>query len=284
MASKLRLLIIGASGFLGSKLFLDLTTCQDIVVFGSYYKHPYPKFVYLDATNYEQVRATIKNISPDVIVDCSGITRPDKCEIEKQLSYRVNVTGVENMLQAHSCKYIYFSTDYVFDGSKGDYIESDNARPINYYGFTKLEAEKIVLAHKKGNVVIRVSGLYGFNSINNEFISGLIGQDIIYKPIDVFSSNLFLDDLKPNLINIIQSQEGIFHIASEERISRFDFCAKSIQKLEITAKIIGKPAREIYKIAQRPQNSSLFSTREKFQVCDSEQGLKQTKKQYEKSL
>jgi len=193
-----RVLIIGASGFLGSKLFSALSVESDVI--GTFFSRPALGLVYLNIQDKKQVSKLINKYNPHVIIACGGMTRPDECEKNQKRAYDVNVKGMNNLVECSKGKIIYISTDYVFSGEKGPYCEHDDPHPINYYGWTKYEAEKIVLKTDDNNLVLRVSGLYGYNERNNEFIETLIAKPVIYKADNCYSSNLFIDDVV-NCIN-----------------------------------------------------------------------------------
>ncbi len=144
----LKLLITGASGLYGSKLAklaiqknIEVYSCdvQELNVCGN--------FVKFDVSNKELVDEAFKKVKPDVVVHAATLTDVDKCELNKELAWKVNVEGTKNIVEAakNSGSFvIYISTDYVFNGEKGNYTESDEPAPINYYGLTKLKAEELV--------------------------------------------------------------------------------------------------------------------------------------------
>jgi dTDP-4-dehydrorhamnose reductase len=145
----LKLLITGASGLYGSKL-AQLALSRSIEVYSSDIQKSsvYGNFVELDISKKEQVNAAFKSTKPDVVVHAATLTDVDKCELNKELAWRVNVDGTKNITDASKeagAFLIYISTDYVFSGEKGSYVESDSPDPINYYGLTKLEAETAVM-------------------------------------------------------------------------------------------------------------------------------------------
>ena len=102
----------------------------------------------LDIAGKAQVDEAFHSIKPDVVVHAATLTDVDKCELNKELAWRVNVEGTKNIVEASKrlgAFLVYISTDYVFSGEKGCYVESDSPDPINYYGLTKLEAETVVM-------------------------------------------------------------------------------------------------------------------------------------------
>lgn len=271
----MRILVIGASGFLGSLLY-DEFQKQHYTVAGTYYSQPSSDLTFLDLCDRGSVKELLDHFQPHLVIDCSGMTRPDHCEIERSRAYKVNVNGVDNAISLCRCKYIYFSTDYVFDGLEGQYTEYDIPHPINFYGLTKLEAEKIVLS-KKGNVVIRVSGLYGISKRNNEFILSL-SQEEIYRSNDCFSSNLLIDDIAKH-INYFWDKEGIFHLSDGTALSKAEFMSIAVKYLNLKTKVMAVPSTQLSRAAIRPKNSSIISKRHSLALKGIEQGLSYLKHQ-----
>jgi len=264
-----KIAIIGASGFLGSYLFSALS--KNFKVIGTYYSRPSKDLYHLEVRDEKQVRQFFEKFHPDLVVVAGGMTRPDECELNKELAHDVNVKGIKSILKYCGCKLIYFSTDYVFDGEKGFYSEEETPNPINYYGRTKLWAEEIVLDNRDNNVVIRVAGLYGYNERNNEFLNSL-NSSPLYKAMDLFSSTLLINGVEKYLPFFIK-ERGIYHLTSGSALSRYDFTSIAVRILGVPIKVIGKQAKEIYHIAKRPQNSSLISVRHKLKVCKEREGL-----------
>jgi dTDP-4-dehydrorhamnose reductase len=96
------------------------------------------------------------------VIHAAGMTHPNECEQAQEQSSRVNITGTQTMLEAlpPEVRFIYISTDLVFDGQKGGYSEKNATHPPNHYARTKQEAEKQV-RRRAGAVVVRMAQLYG---------------------------------------------------------------------------------------------------------------------------
>jgi len=264
--------IVGASGFLGSKLFDELKRNNKVV--GSCLSRLSPDLIRLDISDRYQVEKIVKKSQPDILINCGGMTRPDECELDPKHAYAVNVLGTINLSKISNCKIIYFSTDYVFDGKKEFYSEDDEPCPINVYGQTKLEAEKIVLWDKK-NLVIRVSGIYGFNLRNNEFLLSL-SKPIIFKANDCYGSNILIDDIVNNW-SFFVSASGLYHLTDGRRLSRFEFASKAVRILGLNSRVIPKSSNELYKIARRPRESALVTTKHNLIIRNEDEGLVQLK-------
>ena len=160
----LKLLITGASGLYGSKLAklavekgIGVYSCdvQELPVCGN--------FVKFDVSNKQLVDEAFKRVKPDVVVHAATLTDVDKCELNKELAWKINVEGTQNIVDASKnvgSFLMYISTDYVFNGEKGNYKEEDLPDPINYYGVTKLKAEELVKAQAE-YFIARPSVIYG---------------------------------------------------------------------------------------------------------------------------
>ena len=132
----MKILIIGASGFLGSSLFNFLKHTNDVI--GTYNSKPMTNLVALNLLDKRQIRNVLKLNNFDCLIICGGMTKPDICEVNKELAFKINVESIKYIKEMILTKIIYFSSDYVFDGPTGDYDENDTPNPINYYGTTKL--------------------------------------------------------------------------------------------------------------------------------------------------
>jgi dTDP-4-dehydrorhamnose reductase len=269
------ILLVGASGFLGSRLFAELSKQRRVI--GTYYSKPDRDLVFLDTSDRKQVAALLRDLRPDILIDCGGMTRPDACECQPTRAYQVNVEGVANVAEFCGCKAIYFSTDYVFDGEKGQYAENDDPNPINQYGWTKREAERIALGARPDNVVVRIAGLYGESRRNSRFLASL-AKPVIYRAVDCFSSTLLMDDVVQSL-SFFWSRSGIYHLANCQALSRYEFAVEAVHILRLPTKVVGKPASEVYHIARRPRDSSLVSVRHNLPVRDADTGLQYLKDQ-----
>src|SRR2546428_13743746 len=156
-----------ASGLLGVRLDRGAMGRGE-EVFGAYKEHP-PTFgtpVSLDVTNEVSVRKRISQIEPDVIVNSAALTDVDKCEVNPQLARDLNSTSVEYLAisaKESSCFLVQVSTDFVFDGTTGNYSEHDRPNPINQYGLTKLAGEEAAQNCGEGRwSVARASVVYGW--------------------------------------------------------------------------------------------------------------------------
>ena len=209
----IKIIILGSNGFLATKI----TNTLDII--------PITK-QQLDITKNLNL---IKSINPDIIIHPAGITNVDKCELNKPLAKKTNIKATKNLTdlcKKLNIKLIYFSTDFIFNGKKGDYKETDKPDPINYYGYTKLKAENIVKT-LKNHLILRVAILYGHNGNNSErsFTNWLYNQLKKDKKIKIVDDQIgtptLIDDIAkaiPKLIN----KTGTYHLAGSQKLSRYE--------------------------------------------------------------
>jgi len=243
------LFVTGHKGLLGSKIIK--------------YSEIFPK-ERIDITKKE-IFTAIKKVNPDVVIHCAAFTNVDECEIQKEKAWEVNVTGTENVAQA--CqevdgKMIYISTDFVFDGKKGMYKETDKTNPINYYGKTKLEGEKRVKEICKNYVIARTSVLYGWHERLN-FVTWVIEQlknkNKIKIVTDQYTSPTLADNLAKALLEIAEKDiRGLYHVTGSERINRYDFALKIADRFDLDKGLITPIlSKELNQKAERPKDSSL---------------------------
>ena len=263
---KRRLLITGASGLLGNKIVkLVKKDYRAIPLHNT--KPLYPNSLKLDVTNQKQVSDLFSRLKPKVVVHTAAETNVDKCETQKKLSWKINVDGTRNIAEAcqkSGAKLLYISTDYVFNGKKGNYNEEDEPNPINYYGITKLEGEKQIISHCRNHVILRTSVLYGWHPWKQNFVTWIINTLKQNKELTVvedhYNTPTLADNLAEMALETVQKDlQGLYHASGSERISRYEF-AKQIAKIFNLNQSLIKPIKMSQLtawIAKRPRDSSL---------------------------
>lgn len=230
----MRLLITGGSGLLGSNLAF-MAAGEGMETYAAYYSHPVKiagsATFSLDITQASDVFQKIEEIQPDIIIHTAAITNPDVCEEDKDLACRVNVTGTGNLVQAAKitrAKFIYLSTDLVFDGCSSFYREDDTPNPLSYYARTKLEGEKIVAANSKNYCVVRTAVIYGPSIQGGSFSEWIIQRLKEGKQVplfvDQFRSPILVTNLARALLEICRRDiTGLYHLGGADRLNRLDF-------------------------------------------------------------
>lgn len=222
------------------------------------------KVSYLDVTNFENTYKTITRINPDVIIHNAAITDVDKCEDEPQVAYKVNVIGTKNVAiaaQKYDSLLVFVSTDYVFDGEKKEeYTEFDEPSPINIYGKTKLEAEKIVRELCGRFLITRTAWLFGRNREN--FVSYWYKNILEDKSIKVVKSQCGSPTYSKNLAERIKflvynNKLGLYHLTNKGHATRVEvvkeICSFLRKKFDEKKVEILEP-EEVFRGAKRPKN------------------------------
>jgi dTDP-4-dehydrorhamnose reductase len=268
----LKLLITGASGLYGSKL-AQLTLEKDIEVYSSDIQNlsVYGNFVKLDISEKEKVEEAFKTIKPDIVVHAASLTDVDKCEINNELAWKVNVEGTKNIVESAKSRgsfLIYISTDYVFSGEKGCYKETDKPSPINYYGSTKLKAEEIVQTLPEYSIA-RPSVIYGATPAAGKvnfalwIIETLRKGERVKIVTDQWNTPTLNTNLAEMTIELIQRRlTGIYHLCGATRVSRIEFAEQIVDTFNLNKGLIDKVKSSQFTLpAKRPMDSSLDTSK-----------------------
>jgi dTDP-4-dehydrorhamnose reductase len=275
----LRIFLIGASSLLGGKMLEILPKKYEVI--GTYNTNFIQHLLKLDITNPIALRSVLMKIKPDIVINTAALTNTDYCEAHRKEAYKVNFRAVSYLVKFFKGKIVQISTDYVFDGEAGFYNEFCTPRPINYYGLTKLLAETVIQSTRKDYLIIRVSGLYGYNKIgSNKFIKLNLHNNDVKACFDLISSPTLTDDVVNSMVRLLETNEtGIFHIAGPKAISRYEFQCLIKDVFNLKGKVIPISAKEMNFVAKRPKNSSLISTKIRLFVHDPISGLRKISNQ-----
>lgn len=233
------ILQIGTKGQVGWEL---MRTCAPL---GNLVALDYPE---IDLSDSDGLRKLVNEVKPQVIINAAAYTNVDKGESEIALARAINATGPAVLAEeAKKLKavLVHYSTDYVFDGSKGNpYIESDPTNPLNVYGQTKLEGEQAIEALGCVNLVLRTSWVYSMRQ--GGFVTKVLQwarrQEVMRVVDDQISSPtsarmlaeitaLILAQGRDDIYGYLQEKGGLFHCAGGGSCSRYEW-AKAILELD----------------------------------------------------
>ncbi|MCK5683724.1 dTDP-4-dehydrorhamnose reductase [bacterium] len=269
----MKILITGSNGNLGTKL---IDTClkrghnpvaTDFAVEPS--NRTLGKFEYFwgDVQEREKILQICNKVKPDVIIHTAAITDVDLCEQEHELAVNINLEGTVNILnyaEESGCKLVFISTDYVFDGQKGNYIETDETEPINFYGQNKLETENIIKETIENYLIIRTSSLYGIaDNIQNNFLLWILKKlkkdEKVPLFIDQIVNPTLTDNLASNIFELISAEAtGIYHLAGNDSMSRYEFGELVCEVFNYDKILLEKVSLSDFDFAaKRPKNSSM---------------------------
>ena len=266
----LKILITGASSLPGYRATLEALKRGHEVV-GLHYTHPIPieneglRKVSIDVSQSNGLRGLILKDKPDAIVHMAALGDVDLCEKDKELAWKTTVKPsmeIASMASKIGSFAIYLSTDYVFDGEKGNYKESDVPNPVNYYGLSKLMGEIAFASSCPCHAIIRASSIYGFGPGRTNFAKYLFEKlsrgETVKALVDQYTSPTQTTLLGKAIIEIAEERkEGIFHIVGE-RMSRYEFAVKTADALCLDKSLITKAEmKEMNWLAKRPKDSSL---------------------------
>lgn len=228
------------------------------------------EYVQLDITDKNKVEEVVSNIKPDAIIHCAAWTNVDGAEDEnsKPVVRKVNVDGTDNLVKAakkSGAKFLYISTDYVFDGQGETPWQPDdkNYAPQNYYGKTKLQGELAVSSQLDKYFIVRIAWVFGKNGKN--FIKTMLMlANKGYKKLKVVDDQIgtptYTYDLARLLVDMIQTEKyGYYHATNEGGyISWADFAEEIFKKANKDVKVNRVTTAEYgVSVAKRPFNSRL---------------------------
>lgn len=283
----MRILITGACGMLGRDLVEALSKEHEVV--GLDVKSPKsivnsPKstvhgsrFIVCDITDRKNIIKAICDVRPEVVIHTAAYTDVDGCEKNKDLAYKVNGTGTQNVaLACKKCKAVmaYISTDFVFDGEKRrPYLESDKPNPLSIYGKSKLKGERYVSSLLNKYFIIRTSWLFGEHGRN--FVNTILNLAQEKKELKVINDQIGspthtkdLAQATEHLLNLIQDLEsriqdlfGIYHISNSGSCSWYEFAREILRVTSYELRVKSISSEELDRPAKRPGFSVLNNSR-----------------------
>lgn len=248
-----KVLIFGAGGQLGRELSSIYPNAVKL-----YHKSSNNELT-VDLTDGGRVESIIKEESPDLVINAAALANVDLCEKDHRLAFEVNGKSVLSM--AKSCravgsKLVHVSTDYVFDGSEGNYSESSIPNPINYYGLSKLIGDAYALSYEN-SIVVRTSGVFGYLKNYPLYVLETLQNGMPVNAISGFYSPIHARNLAIAISEIVKTEfKGPINIAGD-RVSRYDLAKGIAEAFSLDSSLI-KEVGDLKSLnAKRPFDSSL---------------------------
>ncbi|MDZ7332155.1 MAG: dTDP-4-dehydrorhamnose reductase [candidate division KSB1 bacterium] len=297
-----KLVITGVNGLLGQKL-LERSVSHYEVMGIDLHEAPFQtkvKFTYrqLDLTKRRLVKQALAEFQPHYLINTAAMTDVDGCETQKEQCWKINVEAMDHIIQAVrrlGTKIVHLSTDYVFDGKSGPYVETDTPEPLGYYGKSKLASENLLIASGLEHAIVRTMVLYGHGiQTRPNFVTWVIEKlnkgETVQVVTDQISNPTLADDLAEAILRIIERRKwDLFHICGSELIDRYHFALKIAEVFDLNQELIEPTTTaKLGQAATRPLKSGFIITKAQtelgIQMSDVTTGLKKLKKQLKRFL
>ncbi len=278
MNPKKRVLITGSNGLLGQKLsdlYLQRSVDEWLATGKGVNRHPQKEkmqYAQMDITSEEDVERVLQEFRPDVVIHTAAMTQVDDCEFEKEACVALNIDAVDFLARKSAemgFRLVHLSTDFIFDGTKKMYTESDVPNPLSYYGWSKLEAEKRVLAHAKNYAILRTVLVFGkvadmsrsnimlwaYNTLKEGKQAKVVD--------DQFRTPTLAEDLAQGCLLAADAEHvGIYNIAGSEYIGIYDLVSKIADMYGFSMKAIERVSSDtLNQPAKRPPITGLDITK-----------------------
>ena len=265
------LLVTGSNGLLGATIIQQAKGAYRVVALS---QHPSAggavgagAFYQADIRDSSRIEDIVAQVRPRAIVHTAAMTSVDGCELQPEEAWGINVAGTENVARAAQgvpTRLIFLSTDYVFSGDRGPYVEGDDPQPLSVYGRTKLEAERLVAELCPDHCIARTSVLYGcVPGTRPNFVTWLLeelrGDKAVTAVTDQVSSPTLVDNLAKMVLAMVAGDaHGVYHAVGAEWLSRYDFALRVARLFELDPALV-RPGQTpaLKQPALRPRHSGL---------------------------
>jgi dTDP-4-dehydrorhamnose reductase len=244
-----KFLVTGASGLLGLNLALAVDGKKHQVV-GVANTIPMRwvgfKSLQAELTDPGIVERILDEITPQVIIHCAAIANVDDCEAKPELAEEINARLPGRIAAAaaeRKIKMVHISTDAVFDGQQGNYLETDEPHPLSIYASTKLGGEKSVLLANPNALIARVN-FYGWSASGNRslaefFVNSLAGGQTVKGFTDIHFSPMMVLDLVDTILEAVELDlSGLYHMVGPQQMSKFKFGRAIAQKFGFDPELV----------------------------------------------
>jgi dTDP-4-dehydrorhamnose reductase len=249
-----RVLLFGSGGMTGSALAKAISGPN---LYAFQHKE-------LEITDYVAVEKVFLKYKPQIVINAAAFTRVDDCEKFRETAFLVNTQAPDHI--AELCKrfgsnLVHYSTDYIFDGtSDRPYPEDHPARPVNYYGTTKWEAEKRIVSSGCSFLILRTSWIFGRNGDN--FVKKIVKRALagarLQAPIDQIGIPTYADDVAAATLRLLSLEaRGIYHFASSGHCSRFEQAQMILKLYGLNNSLEAAKNEDLNTPAKRPHFSVL---------------------------
>lgn len=275
----MKILVTGANGMLAHHLIPMLLEEGKFHVYGMgrcpcrVHTTPGDNFEYIEAdlSRFQQLETSVKKLKPHIIIHGGAVTQPDNCAAHPDVCWKTNVGGTRALLRAaKACRafFIYISTDFVFDGKKGPYKETDEPHPVNLYGYTKWLGEQMVRTADVPWCIVRTISVYGpsYEGGRSNFVTRVrdaLQAGRLFKAVnDQWRTPVYVGDVaRAILLVILKGAQGIYHIGGKEMLTPYQLALKVAELLALDKNlIVGVTTASISEPALRPPKTGFILT------------------------
>jgi dTDP-4-dehydrorhamnose reductase len=249
-----KILITGANGLVGQALVDSLLPLSEFEILATSASEckirglEADQYSIMDITSSSRVADVFNKFHPDAVIHCAAMTQVDPCELNPELCDKVNIDGTRVVARATEgigARFIYLSTDFIFDGLQGPYSEDDLPNPVSTYGWSKLQGEFITQSLKIPWVIVRTSLIYGIIPAMNRsnlvtWVMGSLKNNQAIRVVDdQFRMPTLVGDLAEAIIRIIRDKKtGIYHLSGPEMTSVLDFALQTARFFHLDESLI----------------------------------------------
>jgi dTDP-4-dehydrorhamnose reductase len=254
----MKILIAGSHGMLGTDLMEEMRPHHQVEGLGK---------GDLDIRDADQCMRRVADLRPDILINAAAMTNVDGCELDSEEAFRVNGGGSENLAAAAAAAgslLVYYSTDYVFDGTqKEPYRESDAPNPQSVYGKSKLQGEESARAKAPNHLILRLMALGCKGAIIRTIVGAARKGDPLRVVNDQKGSPSFTRDLAARTRAMLERGcRGTYHVTNHGACSWYELAKQSVQRAGLTdVSIVPVTTPEFPRPARRPANSVLANER-----------------------
>ncbi len=252
-------------------------------------------YISIDITNEALLCKKIAEFNPDVIVNTVAMTNVDACEDDKETCYTLNVDVVvylKKYAEEKSTHLIHISTDFIFDGKKGLYKETDEVNPLSYYGWTKLQSEEVLTKSTVNYTILRTILVYGK-------VCGMTRNNIVLwvkksleekKEISIVNDQFRMPTYVENLalackLSIDKKVVGVFNISSKNLLSIYEIAEQIAEVFGLDKRLIKPISTEtLNQKARRPAKTGFDLTKAKKELGLQPKSFKEDLQKFKEKL
>lgn len=256
------ILVLGASSYIGKRIFAAIGSVRAI---GTHNTHSVPGSVFFDATRMRVLDILPPKSEITHAIICYAETAIDACKADLQRSYQINVNSAKQVIDdlvQQGIKPVFMSSEYVFDGTRGNYVEEDDPNPITVYGGQKLEIENYLADRSGEYTVLRLAKVFGTEPGDGTILSDWLIQidngDEIKCARDQVFSPVHVEDVVAAIKAAVELDlSGTYHVASTQPYSRLEMLRTLIDFLGLGARVTECSIRDFDFLDNRPLDLSM---------------------------